>query len=232
MTALRQQLKDRLARRDFVIGINPSFPSTGLVEAVARRFDVIFIDCENAGPDIETIPDLARAARASGAVALLRPWSKDPGLLRRYLTGGIDGLIMPDVESSEDIAVVRRIMDETHPADADTLILFALIETVKGVERSREIMQASGVDAIQIGTSDLAVSLGLPRRGDHPQVKDIAFRILADAKALGRSAGTPVNKYGMTPVIEAGGNCIMLFMPDVLQAGIDAALAGFPRAPR
>lgn len=232
MTMLRQQLKERLARRDFVIGINPSFPSTGLVETLARRFDLIFIDCENAGPDVETIPDLARAAHAGGAVALLRPWSKDAGLLRRYLACGIDGLILPDVESAEDVAAVQRVMDETHPADADTLILFALIETSKGVERAHEIMRAPGVDAIQIGTSDLAVSLGLPRRGDHPQVKDIAFRMLAEAKEAGKSAGTPVNKYGMAPVLEAGGNCIMLFMQDVLQAGIDAALVDFPRQSR
>ncbi len=232
MPAMRKQLKERLARRDFVIGINPSFPATGLVEVLARRFDLIFIDCENAGPDVETIPDLARAAHAGGAVALLRPWSKNPGLLRRYLTCGIDGLILPDVEGGDEISAVRCIMQETHLADAETLILFALIETSRGVECAREIMQAPGVDAIQIGTSDLAVSLGLPRRGDHPQVKDIAFRVLAEAEALGKSAGTPVNKYGMAPVIDAGGNCIMLFMQDVLHAGIDVALTGFPHQPR
>ena len=36
-------------------------------------------------------------------------------------------------------------------------------------------MSAPGTDAIQVGTSDLSVSLGLPRRGDYPQVRDIAF---------------------------------------------------------
>jgi 2-keto-3-deoxy-L-rhamnonate aldolase RhmA len=228
MTQLRAALKARLARRDFVIGIAPKFSSADLVAAFAPRFDYIFIDCENAGPDVERIPDLVRASHEGGAAALLRPWSKETGVMRRYLGCGIDGFIMPDVESADEIAAVRALMAEIHPGDADTMLYFALIETVRGVEHVREIMLAEGCDATQIGTSDLAVSVGLPRRGDHEKVRDIAFRLLELARALGRSAGCPVNKYGVQPVIDAGGNCVMLFMPDVLAAGLDAAMADWP----
>ena len=108
------------------------------------------------------------------------------------------------------------------------MLYFALIETVRGVEHARDIMLAEGCDATQIGTSDLAVSIGLPRRGDHEKVRDIAFRLLELARALGKSAGCPVNKYGVQPVIDAGGNCVMLFMPDVLAAGLDATMADWP----
>jgi 2-keto-3-deoxy-L-rhamnonate aldolase RhmA len=226
--SLRQELKARLARRDHVIGIHPKFPSADLIAALAPRFDYVFIDCENAGPDVESIPNLVRAAHAGGAPALLRPWSKDAGLLRRYLGCGIDGFIMPDVESAEEIAAVRKLMGDIDHAGADTMICVALIETVKGVEHAREIMLAEGCDAVQIGTSDLAVSVGLPRRGDHEKVREITFRLLELARALGKSAGCPVNKYGLQRVLDAGGNCVMLFMPDVLAAGLDAAMAGWP----
>ncbi len=228
MTQLRESLKARLARRDFVIGLAPKFSSADLVAALAPRFDYIFLDCENAGPDVERIPDLVRAAHAGGAAALLRPWSKDVGVLRRYLGCGIDGFIMPDVESADEIATVRALMTEIHPGEADTMLYVALIETVRGVEHARDIMLAEGCDVTQIGTSDLAVSIGLPRRGDHDKVRDIAFRLLELARALGKSAGCPVNKYGIQPVIDAGGTCVMLFMPDVLSAGLDATLAGWP----
>ncbi len=228
MTQLRAASKARLARRDFVIGIAPKFSSADLVAALAPRFDYIFLDCENAGPDVERIPDLVRAAHAGGALALLRPWSKETGVLRRYLGCGIDGFIMPDVETPEEVAGVRALMTEIHPGDADSMLYFALIETVRGVENVRDIMLAEGCDATQIGTSDLAVSLGLPRRGDHEKVRDIAFRLLELSRALGKSAGCPVNKYGVQPVIDAGGNCVMLFMPDVLTAGLDAAMTDWP----
>jgi 4-hydroxy-2-oxoheptanedioate aldolase len=228
MTQLREALKARLARRDFVIGIAPKFASPDLVAALAPRFDYVFIDCENAGPDVERIPDLVRAAHAGDAVALLRPWSRDMGLLRRYLGCGIDGLIMPDVEGADEIATVRKLMADIHPDAADSMICLALIETVRGVENARDVMLAPGCDAIQVGTSDLAVSVGLPRRGDHEKVRAIAFRLLELARALGRSVGCPVNKYGMQPVIEAGGTCVMVFMPDVLAAGLDAVLTDWP----
>lgn len=229
MSQIRDTLKARLARRDFVIGIAPKFSSADLVAALAPRFDYVFLDCENAGPDVERIPDLVRAAHAGGAAALLRPWSKDVGVLRRYLGCGIDGFIMPDVESAEEIASTRSLIAEIHPADADTMLYFALIETVRGVEQARDIMLADGCDATQIGTSDLAVSVGLPRRGDHEKVRDIAFRLLELSRALGKSAGCPVNKYGMRPVVDAGGTCVMLFMPDVLTSGLDATMADWPQ---
>ena len=229
MSQIRDTLKARLARRESVIGIAPKFSSADLVAALAPRFDYVFLDCENAGPDVERIPDLVRAAHAGGAAALLRPWSKDVGVLRRYLGCGIDGFIMPDVESAEEIASARALIAEINPGDADTMLYFALIETVRGVEQARDIMLADGCDATQIGTSDLAVSIGLPRRGDHDKVRDIAFRLLELARALGKSAGCPVNKYGVRPVIDAGGNCVMLFMPDVLSAGLDATMANWPQ---
>ncbi|MGE3829978.1 MAG: aldolase/citrate lyase family protein [Parvibaculaceae bacterium] len=228
MSQLSAALKARLARRDFVIGIHPKFSSADLVAALAPHFDYVFIDCENGGPDIERIPDLVRAAHSRGAVALLRPWSKETGVLRRYLGCGIDGFIMPDVESPEEIAGARALMTELHPDDAGTMIYLALIETVRGVEQARDIMLAEGCDATQIGTSDLAVSVGLPRRGDHERVRDIAFRLLELSRALGRSSGCPVNRYGMASVIEAGGNCVMLFMGDVLAAGLDATMKDWP----
>jgi 4-hydroxy-2-oxoheptanedioate aldolase len=229
MTMPRTRLKDKLARADFVLGIHAKYSDADLVEAIAPHCDFVFIDCENAGPDVETIPDLARAARAGGAAALLRPWSKEAGVLRRYLGCGIDGFILPDTESADEVAQVRKVMADVLPTEADKLILIALIETVKGVDNAKAIMTAPGTDAIQIGTSDLSVSMGLPRRGDYPQVKDIALRLISEAKALGRSSGCPVNKYGMKPVLDAGATCIMLFMADVLAAGIAEAKRDWPK---
>jgi 2-keto-3-deoxy-L-rhamnonate aldolase RhmA len=226
----RARLKEKLARAGFVLGIHAKYSDADLVEAIAPHCDFVFLDCENAGPDVETIPNLARAARAGGAAALLRPYSKDAGVLRRYLGCGIDGFILPDVESAEEIARVRKDLADVVSAEADKLILIALIETVKGVENAKAIMTAPGTDAIQIGTSDLSVSLGLPRRGDYPQVKDIAFKIIAEAKSLGKSSGCPVNKYGMKPVLDAGATCILLFMADVLAAGIAEAKRDWPKS--
>ncbi|MET0868558.1 MAG: aldolase/citrate lyase family protein [Pseudorhodoplanes sp.] len=229
MSQPRQRLKEKLARRDFTLGIHAKYSDADLVEAIAPHCDFVFIDCENAGPDVQTIPNLARAARAGGAAALLRPWSKEAGVLRRYLGCGIDGFILPDIESAEEVARVRKDMADVLPTEADGLVLIALLETVKGIDNAKAIMTAPGTDAIQIGTSDLSASLGLPRRGDYPQVRDIAFKVIAEAKVLGMSAGCPVNKFGMKPVLDAGASCVLLFMADVLAAGIADVKRDWPK---
>jgi len=233
MNPARRRIKERLARRELVIGISPAYPAAGLAEFLASRgFDMIFIDCEYAGPDIEGVVEMARAARAAGAAAVLRPWSKDPGLIRRYLNCGIDGLIAPEIESAAEVQTILDVITHTNPPDAKNILLMPLIESVKGVDNVEDILKLAGVDSIQIGTADLAVSLGLPRRGDHAEVRDIAFDILKRARALGKSAGAPVNVYGIAPVLEAGANCFMFFLNDLLAQTVDATLAAFPpRAP-
>jgi 4-hydroxy-2-oxoheptanedioate aldolase len=229
MASPRAILKEKLARADFTLGIHAKYSDADLVEAIAPHCDFVFIDCENAGPDVQMVPNLARAARAGGAAALLRPWSKKSGVLRRYLGCGIDGFILPDIESAEEVARVRKDMADVLPTEADALILIALLETVAGIENAKAIMTAPGTDAIQIGTSDLSASLGLPRRGDYPQVRDIAFKVIGEARALGKSGGCPVNKYGMKPVLDAGASCVLLFMADVLAAGIAEVKRGWPK---
>jgi 4-hydroxy-2-oxoheptanedioate aldolase len=230
VTTPRQRVKGMLARRELVLGISPAYPAPALAEFLAKRgFDMIFIDCEYVGPDIAGVGDMTRAAHAAGAAAVLRPWSKDPGLIRRYLNCGIDGLIAPEIETVAEIEAIRAVVAHTSPPDAENIILLPLIESAKGAENVDAILRHEGVDGIQIGTGDLAVSLGLPRRGENPKVREIAFEILQLSRKLGKSAGAPVNAYGIAPVVEAGGNCIMFFLNDLLGQAVDATLAAFPQ---
>src|SRR5476649_1450541 len=61
----RRALKTKLANRELVRGVLADFPSADLVASLARLgFDLIFIDCEHAGPDFETVVQMTRAARA------------------------------------------------------------------------------------------------------------------------------------------------------------------------
>ena len=48
------------------------------------------------------------------------------------------------------------------------LACIAMIETREGIDNVEEIVTTPGLDAIYIGPADLALSLGLPVRGDQP----------------------------------------------------------------
>jgi len=222
----RRRLKRRLAAREPIAGISPEHASPSLVEVLGRSgFDLIFIDCEPGGPGIERVADMARAARAAGTVSVLRPWSTDPGLIRRYLACGIDGLILPETETVAQIESVRAAIAAASPPDAENLLLIPLIESVAGIANAAEILRADGVDAIQVGPGDLAVSMGLPRYGGHRRVAEAMFDVFGLARRLGKSAGGPPGNLGIRGMADAGGNFVMFFANSLLRQAAQAALA-------
>jgi 2-keto-3-deoxy-L-rhamnonate aldolase RhmA len=70
-------------------------------------------------------------------------------------------------------------------ADALTLLI-GIIETAEGIERIDEIAAVPGMDALQIGTNDLSVSLGVPGEVDHPRVQEAVGRAIAACRRHGK----------------------------------------------
>ena len=61
--------------------------------------------------------------------------------------------------------------------------LVGIIETKEAIEQIDAIAAVPGLDALQVGTSDLSVSLGVPGELDHPRVQDAVRRTI---EACGR----------------------------------------------
>jgi len=218
--AARRALKSKLAERALVQGVLADFPSDDLVAALASLgFDLIFIDCEHGGPDIETVVRMARAARAGGTVTLLRPWSTEAGLVRRFIDCGVDGIVAPGIETAAQAQRLAGIISTAEPPDQDSFLFVPLIECRTGVENLEAIVTAPGVDGLLLGASDLAVSLGEPRRGDAPRARDMALGALDRARALGRSAGLPAARFGARTAWDNGANLLMWSTQQLLNAG-------------
>jgi 4-hydroxy-2-oxoheptanedioate aldolase len=215
----RRALKAKLARRALVQGVKADFPSDDLVACLAPLgFDLIFIDCEHGGPDFETVVRMTRAARAGDAVTVLRPWSTEPGLLRRFIDSGIDGLVAPGVQSADELRRITQIIATNEPLDPESFLLVPLIENRQAVEDLDAILAVPGVDGLLIGTHDLAVSLGEPLRGDAPRARAMTFQVLDRARALGRSAGLPAARYGAEAAVDGGANVLMWTTQQLLKA--------------
>jgi len=56
--------------------------------------------------------------------------------------------------------------------------LVGIIETKKAVDSIDEIAAVPGMDALQVGTSDLSVSLGVPGELGHPLVQEAVRRTI------------------------------------------------------
>ena len=180
--------KQKLKEGGTVFVFNPNFPSPSLVEhAGGLGFDVAFIDCEHGSAGFERAEELARAARAAGMTSLLRPWSIERGLVTRFLDCGVGGIQFPGIEDAAAAAAAVDIVRSARGAAfADTLVT-VMIESRAAMDNLPAILAVEGMDAVVVGLSDLAASLGYPGQNQHPEVRRAAERIIATVRDAKRA---------------------------------------------
>lgn len=66
--------------------------------------------------------------------------------------------------------------------------LVGIIETNEAIEQVDAIAAVPGLDALQVGTSDLSVSLGVPGELDHPRVQEAVHRTIEACSRHGKIA--------------------------------------------
>ncbi len=142
----------------------------GLEVAAACGAEWIGIDVQHG--DLE-IADVAPLARVSPVPVLVRLASHDEAQLARVLDAGVDGVIVPAVESAAQAGhlvqaacfppVGRRSKGLARAAllgPRDQPLLLPMIETRAGLDHLDDIRGVDGVDGIFLGPYDLALSLG------------------------------------------------------------------------
>lgn len=182
--------KARLRDGKTVIAVNPGGVSLPTADMLARLgADCLFIDCERTAVSVEAVPAMARAAQAGGISAIVRSEGRDPAILTRYLDCGVDGLVLPQVESrAECDMLVAAARTATRGREGD-LLLIAQIETVAGIAALDAVATAPGIDLLLIGPNDLAHSMGFLGDTSRPElqaaVSDCARRIAGHGRAFG-----------------------------------------------
>ena len=68
------------------------------------------------------------------------------------------------------------------------MLVAVWVEEVEGMKNLDEILQVPGIDAVNIASGDLALSMGLPGRSDHPDVQaavaEARKKVLAAGKVV------------------------------------------------
>ena len=145
--------------------------------------------------------DVAPLARVSPVPVLVRLASHDEAQLARVLDTGVDGVIVPAVESaaqagqlvqaacfpprgrrSQGLARVSLLGPRDQP------LLLPMVETRAGLERVDDILGVDGVDGIFVGPYDLTLSLGQASALAGEVVSAIES-VLTRARGRGRIAG-------------------------------------------
>ncbi len=215
-------LKKRLAAGQRALGC---WLFTGDVAAAeilgSAGYDFILIDHEHGPGDPLSAVGQLRALSASPSTVLMRvPWN-DPVHIKRALDIGVEGLMIPMVETADQAraavaacryppdgirgcasSVVRAsnyglANDEYLRRANDEVLIMCQIESVRAVDNIAEIAAVDGVDALFIGHNDLAASIGRPGRTGEPEPRALIERAEAAIKAAGQKMAA-VPYAGMT----------------------------------
>jgi 2-keto-3-deoxy-L-rhamnonate aldolase RhmA len=196
-------------------------PHPRVVKILASAgFDFVIIEMEHTDFSFETVGMLAMLARECGLVPIVRP----PGTMKahdltRPLDSGAQGLLLPALETAEEVdRVIRstkytprgnRPMNLRGPhtdyhvgkpreiiehINRETLTVI-MVESQRAIDNLDEILKVDGVDCVMIGPDDLSQDLGVPGDLQSPLVEAAFEEIFASCRKrkvpFGLSCHTP-----------------------------------------
>ncbi|MCK6211078.1 hypothetical protein KZX45_11030 [Georgenia sp. EYE_87] len=221
--------------------LHQALPSCSVTEwALAAGYDGVIIDLQHGEVGLEAACGMLRACPRGNAYVYARVGSLDPAPILRLLDSGARGIVAPTVESAEQAAALvaatkylpvgNRSLGPSRPAlypgesytaaGNAAVSTIAQIETALGVERAEEIIATPGLDSIYVGPADLAVSYGLPGRGDWEDGP--VLTAVEHLAGLARQHGRTLGIYSGSPVYASG--LIARGLIDYVGLGIDLVL--------
>jgi 4-hydroxy-2-oxoheptanedioate aldolase len=186
-------------------------PYTAEVCATSN-FDWLLIDGEHAPNDVQTILAQLQAVAAYPAQILVRPAVGDPNLIKQLLDIGVQTLLIPMVETAEQAAAIvaatryptagirgvggalarasrwNAVPDYLHKANAEICVVVQ-VESVKAIKNLDAIAAVEGVDAVFIGPSDLAATMGHLGNPAHSEVLSVIEDAIGRIKLAGKPPG-------------------------------------------
>ena len=185
-------------------------PGSFSAEVMARAgFDWVCIDLQHGLIGYQEMVAMLQGVGVAGVPALVRvPWN-DPSWIMKALDAGAAGVIVPLVNSPTDAAAaagacryppdgyrswgpVRAslgIKDFTPELANRSVVCAVMVETVTALDQLEAIVSVPGVDAVFIGPSDFALSMGLAPRSDEHEHRRRLETVPAACHAHGVVAG-------------------------------------------
>ena len=209
------QLKRKLLEGKSVLGTMLCMTNSPNMVWVLKGlgFDFIFIDCEHGTYTFQDVSNIVTLCRALELGVIIRIPQPDRANVQKYSDMGIDGIMLPMVESAEqaakaaeyarykpmgsrgmalgaivDFKPVQELSEVIREINDDFIIL-TQIESRKGVENIDEIMSVPGVDGVFFGVYDMSVSYDKPGKIYDPIFRKNISHVLESAKRHNKILG-------------------------------------------
>ena len=213
MNSFRQKLKEDLGARKILFANWTSFGHPQITEIMVRSgVDFLGIDLEHSTISLEQSQRIIAACHAQGVACLPRVASFNPESIKRLLDSGADGLIVPNVESEQQVKDlikwikypplgergfgVSRAQGYGHDFENysnewnQTSSLIIQVESITGVENIDCLLQYDEVDGVMVGPYDLSGSLGIPGEIYHEKVVLAMEKVFRACKKFGKACGS------------------------------------------
>ena len=211
-TKALQRFREKLANQDPVYGLWVTLESASITEmAVALDMDWVVIDAEHGYLDWKEINEHIRAGLRSDTVVLVRLAERSTALTKRALDIGADGVVIPWVETVEQLeAAIRDSRYPTegrrgiggeratawgqclaeHTAEANEHVLVVpLIESVAAIEQVPAMCEVDGTDAFFFGPADFSASAGYRGQWEGPGIAEQILRLKDTIREAGKHCG-------------------------------------------
>lgn len=211
MTAMKEKMK----QKGTVFGMMLSEVATpNLVRIMSvANYEFMIVDCEHGYYDFSQLANLASVGNGLNMTMLVRIPVIEREFVAKVLDMGMDGLLVPMVNTAEDAKKVVRLvkyppigirgisttrahtnytppaLDEYVEIANQRTIILAQIESRQAVEHAEEIAAVEGIDAIIVGPNDMAVDFGTPGKLDTPDMRQAIKRVIAAAGSAGKPCG-------------------------------------------
>ncbi len=196
---MTDSFRRRLRANEKLLGLILTLPSPEVAEiAASAGFDWLFLDMEHGLFDVAGVQHAVQAVAGRCACVARLP-SHDGVWIKKVLDIGLDGIILPQVNSGEEATNIVRLAKyppmgqrstgigrahgygttfaEYVATANDTTAIIAQIEHIDAVRNIDYILNVPGIDAAFVGPFDLSASLNLTGQIGSTEVQAAITRV-------------------------------------------------------
>tara|TARA_B100001057_G_C22759758_1_gene915279 strand:+ start:636 stop:1439 length:804 start_codon:yes stop_codon:yes gene_type:complete len=219
----RIELKKNLREKKLVFSAWTSIGNSQVSELLLEsNVDCLGIDIEHSTISQEQSMHIITACNNKNKSCLPRVASHNSESIRRLLDSGADGVIVPNVESANDVNSIvnwmkyspigqrgygiARAQNYGHSFQSyaknwnDESILIIQIESINAVKNIDKIINNKNIDAVIVGPYDISGSLGIPGQINHQKVVNASSAVVNACKKFNLSCGIHVPSVSIETV--------------------------------
>ena len=224
MGGLREnRIKRKLQRGEIATVIEAPYSADMIDFFGPFGFDGMWLESEHGPVDYADISDLTRACDLWGMTSMIRLSLNLPGVIYRALDRGVQGIIMPHVNTADEArAIVDAVkfapgghrgifmgrqsygVDDYFAKANDETLIMILIEDIIAINNLTEILKVDHIDIYFVAPGDLSQSMGYMGQMDHPKVQPVVDKAIQQVVDAGKVAGSLVDDSNVEASIKKG----------------------------